>query len=76
MYFQAYFTEFGGFTDAEDVSVLKDGRTINGEKAGVLDYSLAGVGFFVSFVSGGSVKQVLKNFWRVADNIVLQIVSL
>ena len=68
IYFHAYFTEFGGFTDAEDVSVIMDGRTIDGSEAGVLDYSLAGVGIFVPFVSGGSTKQVLKGFWQVFDN--------
>lgn len=71
IYFNAYFTEFGGLTDAEDVSVLKDGKTIDGEKAGVLDYSLAGVGIFVPFVSGGSVKQALKGFWRVGNNEIV-----
>ncbi len=71
IYFHAYFVEFGGLTDAEDVSVLKDGRTIDGEKAGVLDYSLAGVGAFIPFVSGGTAKQVLKGFWRVGDNEIV-----
>lgn len=71
IYFNAYFTEFVGLTDAEDVSVLKDGRTIDGQKAGVLDYSFAGVGAFLPFVSVGTAKQVLKNFWRVGDNEIV-----
>jgi RHS repeat-associated protein len=71
IYFGAYFTEFAGFTDAEDVSVIMEGRTIDGNKAGVLDYSLAGVGVFVPFVSGGTAKQVLKGFWRVGDNEIV-----
>ncbi|WP_264559111.1 hypothetical protein [Flavobacterium sp. N2270] len=60
IYFHAYFTEFGGFTDAEDVSVIMDGRTIDGQDAGILDYSLAGVGVLVPFISGGSLKVLAK----------------
>lgn len=62
IYFHAYFTEFAGFTDAEDVSVIMDGRTIRGEEAGILDYSLAGVGAIIPFVSGGAI----KSFFRVS----------
>ena len=61
IYFHAYFTEFGGFTDAEDVSVIRYGRTIDGEDAGILDYSLAGVGAFIPFFSGGTVKKIFKS---------------
>lgn len=60
IYFYSYFKEFGGLTDAEDVSVLTEGRTIEGEEAGVLDYSLAGVGAIIPFVSGGVVKKFFK----------------
>ena len=70
IYFHAYFVEFGGLTDAEDVSVLTQGKTIDGEKAGVLDYSLAGVGAFVPFVSGGTLKAVIKPSMKLADKIL------
>ena len=58
VYFATYFLEFGGYTDAEDVSVLTEGRTISGDEAGILDYSLASVGIFIPFVSGGAVKNL------------------
>jgi RHS repeat-associated protein len=32
IYFGSYFQEFAGFTDAEDVSVIMEGRTIDGKK--------------------------------------------
>jgi RHS repeat-associated protein len=60
IYFYAYFTEFGGFTDAEDVSVLTEGRTIDGNKASALDYTLAGLGGIIPFVSGGALKNVFR----------------
>jgi len=61
IYFHAYFTNFGGYTDAEDVSVIFEGRTIDGSEAGVLDYSLAGVGIVVPFISGGAFKNLFKS---------------
>lgn len=61
IYFDAFYKAYGGYTDLEDATVLTEGRTINGEEAGVLDYSLAGVGAFIPFVSGGAFKQLFKN---------------
>ena len=69
IYFGSYFTEFAGFTDAEDVSVIMEGRTIDGNKAGALDYSLAGVGVFVPFASGGSLKQITK-YLKYSDEVI------
>lgn len=64
-YFESIVYNFGEYTDAEDVSVLKDGKTVKGEPATKVDYAFASVGVFIPFVSGGSVKQVLKGFYRV-----------
>ena len=71
IYFYAYFRTFGPYTDAEDISVLKDGKTIDGNEAKVLDYSLAAGGVFIPFISGASVKQIIKNFWRVGSNEIV-----
>jgi hypothetical protein len=65
--FEAYSYQFGEYSDMEDVSVLSSGRTVKGDKANKLDYTLAAGGFFIPFVSGGQVKQVLKGFYRTLE---------
>ena len=68
----SYYTEaitynFGEYSDAEDVSVLTEGKTVQGQDATALDYTFAAGGLFIPFVSGGAIKQTLKGFFRVLD---------
>src|SRR5690554_3033186 len=60
VYLYAWFVDYGGFTGIEDVSVFTEGRTIKGEKAGILDYTFAGVGAIIPFVSGNTIKSIFR----------------
>lgn len=59
-YLYAWFVDYGGFTGIENVSVFTEGRTIKGEKAGILDYTFAGVGAIIPFVSSSTIKSIFR----------------
>src|SRR5690606_10404708 len=59
-YLESTVYHVGGYTDAEDVSVLTDGKTTMGKPATSYDYAFASVGIFIPFISGGAIKQTLK----------------
>ena len=59
-YLYPWVSDVAQYTSAEDASVLTEGRTLDGEKATAIDYTLAGVGLFVPFTSGGAVKKLAK----------------
>jgi len=60
IYFAHFFKELGGFTGADDVSVFMDGRTIDGETAGVWHYTTAGVGLIIPWVDGREIRLFFK----------------
>jgi hypothetical protein len=58
--FSAAFTEYGGYSDAEDISVLTKGKTIEGNNANAVDYGFAVFGLALPFISGGAAKKLAK----------------
>lgn len=61
VYMFAWFKDYGQYTDLEDPNVFMTGKTISGDEAGLMDYSFAGVGMIIPFVSGGTFKQIIKH---------------
>jgi RHS repeat-associated protein len=59
-YAASYVNSFGGYSDANDITVLTKGRNLDGSKANTLDYVAAGVGSLVPFMSGGAIKGTLE----------------
>jgi RHS repeat-associated protein len=62
VYISPWWNSTATFSDANDGAVLIQGKNLNGKDATIGDYAAAGVGIFLPFVSGNSIKNLLKGF--------------
>ena len=62
VYIAPFWGKVAPMSDANDGAVLISGKNLDCAEAGVADYGLAGVGIFIPFVSGSSMKNVFKGF--------------
>jgi RHS repeat-associated protein len=58
-YGYSYIKQFGGYSDANDASVLTQGKNLDGKKATTTETIAAGVGIFLPLVAGSSFVKLL-----------------
>ncbi|MFN9802605.1 MAG: RHS repeat domain-containing protein [Bacteroidota bacterium] len=62
VYIGPWWSSTAAFSDANDGAVLMQGKNLDGSDATVGDYTAAGVGIFIPFLSGSSIKNIFKGF--------------
>jgi hypothetical protein len=62
VYLSPWWNSTATFTDANDAAVLMEGKNLDGSDATVGDYAAAGIGIFIPFISGSSIKNIFKGF--------------
>ena len=62
VYIAPWWNSTATYSDANDGAVLMSGKNLDGSEANVGDYTAAGIGIFIPFISGSSVKNIFKGF--------------
>jgi RHS repeat-associated protein len=60
VYIAPWWNRLAPWSDANDGAVLLQGKNLDGTKANAGDYTAAGIGVVIPFVSGSSIKKALK----------------